>query len=90
MQRSYFLKGVASRGVQATRGPYPTFDEALMGARLLRDQGVVSVSITDQHGYLILPAGEVRARLTQLATLSRPRPATPQLLVATALLYGDQ
>ena len=73
MTGNYLVTSVTRLTTSACERLYPTVESALRGADAILDKGADSVWIVDREGTLILPADQVRLRLSPWLS-SRPAP----------------
>ncbi len=64
MTRYFFVTAALIPGTTASSPPCDSVDEALRGAHFMLGNGSESVWIVDNDGNLILPADQVRLRLS--------------------------
>ena len=73
MTGNYLVTSVTRLTTSASERSYPNIEAALRGADAILGKGADSVWIEDREGNLILPADQVRLRLSPWLS-SRPAP----------------
>ena len=68
MTANFLLTIKSARGVTTGHTRYATVSQALQSAKALLSDGAPSVWIIDNEGHLILPADQVRLRLTAVGS----------------------